>query len=171
MCKGIYGYLDLETCLIDYIGKDSNIDIKSRHYSHIAPSHYNIQQINRVLQNDPKRYEYLEFETGNFTKSELNELEMDYIKIFNPRFNFTIGGDGNSGIKHSDETKKKISKSKSNTSGYFRVNKHKTSQCKQGFFWRYRYYDEYGKRREIVSVDIQKLEKKVKDRNLEWGRC
>lgn len=69
----------------------------------------------------------------------------------------------------SNKTKLKISKIQ-NTSGYFRVSKLKTERYKQGFFWKYCYYDEDGKRKAITSVDIKKLEEKVKARGLEWRK-
>jgi hypothetical protein len=51
-----------------------------------------------------------------------------------------------------------------NKTGYFRVHKMKKSNCKQGFVWRYSYYDDNGKRKSITSVDIKKLEKKLKQK-------
>lgn len=70
------------------------------------------------------------------------------------------------GKPRSEETKKKISKTM-NTTGYFRVTKHKCKTCKQGFRWIYQYY-ENGKKKAIFSIDIEKLEKKVKAKGLEW---
>ena len=71
------------------------------------------------------------------------------------------------GIPISDEVKKKISCA-TNTTGFFRVDKSKCSDCKNGFTYRYRYHDDDGKHRSITSVDIKKLEKKVKAKGLEW---
>ncbi len=71
------------------------------------------------------------------------------------------------GKKHSEETRKKISEAR-NTTGYFRVNKNKNTKCRQGFYYRYIYPDNDGKRHSISSVDIKKLEQKVKEKNLEW---
>ena len=71
------------------------------------------------------------------------------------------------GMKLSEETKTKISKS-TNTSGYFRVHKRNDKKLKQGFNWVYRYHDENGKRISISSNDLKQLEVKVKDRGLEW---
>lgn len=71
---------------------------------------------------------------------------------------------------HSEESRKKISESNSkaqNTSGYYRVSKKKDSCCKQGFYWRYRYYED-GKPKEIISVSLDKLEEKVKAKGLKW---
>ena len=71
--------------------------------------------------------------------------------------------------KHlSEETKRNISKSK-NTTGFLFVTKDKSRSCKQGFFWKYQYRDANGKQKSIVSVDIKKLEQKVKAQGLPWG--
>ena len=69
----------------------------------------------------------------------------------------------------SDETKQKMSESK-NTSGYLNVSKRKNNRCKQGFTWCYRYYAENDKRKVISSVDIEKLEAKVKAKGLPWRK-
>ena len=42
------------------------------------------------------------------------------------------------------------------------------NDCKQGFVWRYQYVDNKGKRITISSVDLNKLEKKVKSKGLLW---
>ena len=67
----------------------------------------------------------------------------------------------------SEEARKKISEAK-NTTGYYCVTKRKGPTCRQGFFYVYQYYDDDGKRYAISSVDIKKLEKKVKAKGLEW---
>ena len=68
----------------------------------------------------------------------------------------------------SEETKIKMSKSQ-NTTGYYNVTKYKKKDCKQGFTWMYQYYVD-GKRKAIVSVDIKKLEAKVKSKGLIWKK-
>lgn len=72
----------------------------------------------------------------------------------------------NSGRKHTSESKEKMSKSQ-NTSGYYRVCKHNAKSCKQGFVWDYKYYED-GKRKKISSIDIKKLEEKVRAKGLKW---
>ena len=72
----------------------------------------------------------------------------------------------NKGKKHSSINKQRMSKSK-NTSGLFRVCKRNKKECKQGFQWIYQYY-EGGKRREIGSVNLNILKKKVLEKGLEW---
>lgn len=202
--KGIYCYKDLKNNKIVYIGKDSHIEKDKRHKQHMARSHYNNQPFNRALQNNSSRYIYSRLKEGNFSEKLLNALEILYIRRYNPKFNFTKGGDGVLGLKQTHETiekksgrnhpfygkphptevckkisdahkgkrlskntLKKMSESQNNT-GYFRVSKVKHEMYSQGFTWRYKYYDENGKRRVISSVDIKKLEEKVKSKGLEW---
>lgn len=71
------------------------------------------------------------------------------------------------GKTHSEETKIKMSMAQ-NTTGYLNVYKHKNKNCKQGFEWCYQYYDENGKKKSLYSVDIKKLEQKVKAQGLKW---
>lgn len=216
--KGIYQYTDLKTDNIVYIGKDSNIDKNIRHYQHLAHSKYDEQPFNKVLQNNSNRYEYsILYCSDDVSEDDLNMLERIFIERYNPRFNFTKGGEGISGYKHSEETKRKISESHTgktlseetkkkiseikkgktlsegtknkisetlkgkthsektkqkisesqNTTGYYRVSKQKNKQCNQGFTWIYNYY-ENGKHKRISSVNIKKLEEKVKAKGLEW---
>ena len=111
MAKGIYCYIDKENDKIVYVGKDSNINKNKRHRDHLTPSLYNAQPINRILQNNPDRYKYCAlWEIDDCTDNHLNQMEIFYIKKYDPQFNFTEGGDGISGFKHSEETKQKISK-------------------------------------------------------------
>ena len=112
--KGIYAYYDTQKEEIVYIGKDSHIDKKERHYQHTAPSKYNQQQFNRVLQNNPNRYLYkVIYECPpHLDDIDLNGLEMQYIKALNPKFNFTKGGEGISGHKHTSKTLQKMSESR-----------------------------------------------------------
>jgi len=110
---GIYCYIDKTKNTVVYVGKDSNIHRNKRHHDHLQPCQYNRQQINRVLQNNPNRYFYQTLSVFNRNeKSEdlLNTLEMFFIKLFNPLFNFTDGGEGSTGLKHTEEAKLKISK-------------------------------------------------------------
>lgn len=197
--KGIYAYWDNTLSQYVYIGKDSHIDKNRRHYAHLDSSRYDAQPFNRVIQNNPDRYEYRILMKGNYNEKQLNKMEQFCIKHLKTYhydyperhvFNFTKGGDGSTGYKpspetckkisesisgekhpyydkhHSEETKIKISKAQ-NTSGYLNVYKVKSKNCKQGFFWQYSYY-ENGKRKTISSVDIKKLEEKVKVKGLKW---
>jgi hypothetical protein len=108
MSKGIYGYYDSENNYIRvYYGKDSCIDCKyNRDYDHNLPSKYDKQVINRVLQNNPDRYEYrIICEYPDLTDDELNWLEcMEIMKhkfLYGerPKFNFTVGSDGRTGYR------------------------------------------------------------------------
>lgn len=89
----------------------------------------------------------------------------------NPNYNKKGKDSYNFGRKMSENTKINISKTISqlkNTSGYYRVSIRKCNDCKQGFVWRYRYMDNTGKRKTIESVNLQKLEEKVKSKGLVW---
>ena len=84
-----------------------------------------------------------------------------------------VSGDKNPmyGKTHSQKTKDKISTQQSkkrNTSGYYRVFKKQDKTCKQNFRWIYRYPDSNGNKKELSSVDIDKLEQKIKNKGLKW---
>lgn len=180
---GIYGYYDNKNDEIVYIGKDSHIDKKARHSSHKHHSTYNAQQINRIIQNNPKRYLYQELVRNVETEEQLNALEIQYIRQLKPRFNFTDGGEGSTGFKHSINSKKKMSKAKKDipfgidtkirmskgrsTTGYFRVSKINDKSCKQGFRWKYSYYDGE-KLNQITRTDLIELKREVLKRGLTW---
>ena len=245
MSKGIYCYIDKKDNQIVYVGKDSYIDKNKRHKEHLAPSNYNEQPINRILQNNPNRYIYqVLWEIDDCTNNHLNQMEIFYIKKYDPQFNFTEGGDGVSGFRHSEETRKKISETnkgktpwnkgkinvyseetrkkmseskkgenhpmygkthseetkkkmseaqkgenhpmygktlseqtkkkiseaksqKTNKTGFFRVYKYKKTDTKKGFLWGYKY--PYKSTRKVISsVDLKKLEEKVRKEGLEW---
>ena len=61
---------------------------------------------------------------------------------------------------------KKMSKSHNNT-GYYRVGKCESSSYNQGFYYRYRYY-ENGKQKALTSKDINTLKEKVLVHGLKW---
>lgn len=67
---------------------------------------------------------------------------------------------------HSLDDCKKISKHYTST-GYFRVYKYPDKSCKQGFIYRYSYF-ENGRRRVIGRVNILKLKEVVLSKGLEW---
>lgn len=192
MSKGIYQYIDLKNNDVIYVGKDSYIDIKNRFYAHKSPLLYDKQPFNRVLQNNSDRYKYeVVCEADHYSEVYLNCLEKGLIKSLTPKFNFTDGGDGCIGYKHTEESCKKMSESmmgennpnygekfsvnycsklskSRNTTGYFRVTKHQNrSTCEQGFSYDYQYY-ENGKRKVLSSVNIDKLKEKVLAKGLEW---
>lgn len=107
--KGIYQYTDLENGDVVYVGKDSHIDKEHRRKAHKRPCMYDSQPFNRILQNNPERYRYEVIYAGDFDEDLLNVLEINTIAEKNPKFNFTKGGDGTIGYKHTDETKQYLS--------------------------------------------------------------
>ena len=100
MTSGIYGYWDNLKDDLVYVGQA--FDIKTRHYEHLSPARYNAQTINRVLQNNEERYVLLVLKECDI--EDLNHWEMTLIALFNPKFNYTDGGEGSRGFKHSEET-------------------------------------------------------------------
>ena len=74
----------------------------------------------------------------------------------------------NFGKPRSKQVREKISKAM-NSTGFFCVSKKKSCRVKQGFIYSYSYFED-GKRKNITSIDIKKLEKKVKEKGLEWKR-
>ena len=171
MSKGIYAYVDKKDDNIVYVGRDSNIHKNKRHKDHFYPSGYNKQVINRVLQNNPDRYEYkVLWEIEDCTNNHLNEMEKYYTGIYNPKFSFTEGGYGIAGLKRTEETKKKISKTRSkkyNTTGFYRVHKAKDNAIKQGFRWSYQNQNK-STRQSIMSTNLLKLKDKVEAQGLPW---
>ena len=187
MAKGIYCYIDKKDNQIVYVGKDSNIDKNKRHRKHFSPSKYDVQPINRILQNNPDRYIYqILWEIDDCTDNHLNQMEIFYIKKYDPQFNFTEGGDGISGFKHSEESRKKISESlkgkkpyemteetkkkmskSRNTTGFYKVSKEKRNTCKQGFIWVYTDQSKSTRKR-LRSTNLLKLQEKVEAQGLPW---
>ena len=68
-----------------------------------------------------------------------------------------------------DDVKEKIS-SKLTTTGYYRVNIKPCPHCKQGFLYRYQYFDEFRNRRAITSTSLKELMIKVQGNNLPWKK-
>lgn len=66
----------------------------------------------------------------------------------------------------SEKNKRGLSFSK-NTTGYRNVSKQKHKTCKQGFRWKYSYYEE-GKQKAICRVKLDDLKTAVIERGLVW---
>lgn len=137
MTSGIYGYWDKEKGYYAYVGRFSRRD---RITSHYRQSLYDAQPFNRVLQNNPYKYEYRILMEGNYNNWELNQMEKLCIKSLKtfrydyPNrsvFNFTKGGDGCSGHIHTEEHKQKISEAL--TCDYPRITKGGFSRGKQNY--------------------------------------
>lgn len=142
MTKGIYCYIDKKNDKIVYIGRDSHLHSKQRDIAHKQSCNYNKQKINQIIQNNPNRYLYkILWEKDECTDNHLNQLEIYFIEKYAPKFNFTKGGGGTSGWKHTNdslrkmktphsiETKKKIGNK--NTKTYARVIKRGFNKFKQ----------------------------------------
>ena len=111
---GIYYIKNLINCKV-YIG--CAFDIKRRWWEHKTKlrrnKHYNI-----YLQRAWNKYGEINFEFNileECNKENLDKKEIEFIQKLNSKapngYNLTLGGEGMSGHKHSDETKNKISNS------------------------------------------------------------
>lgn len=108
--EGIYCYADtLHEDKIVYVGKDSHIEESRRHKEHLWNSRRHKQPINQILQKNKDRYKYKVLVKGNIKEKILNGFEQAFIHRHNPKFNFTVGGDGTKGYRFTDEQKKKLS--------------------------------------------------------------
>ena len=200
---GIYGYQNVKTGKIHYIGQTIN-KFKRRDLEHRRAKK---NLCDKKLQAHPKEYKMiplLKFRIGTIVNEELNYYEREFIKFFNTFhdndkdcWNLENGGKActvskatrrkisearkgktlteehkqklsevHKGKTLTESTKRKISETR-NTSGYYRVTKHRNSDCKQGFTWEYQYYDN-SKKKSIYRVNIKDLEKEVKARGLPW---
>lgn len=218
---GIYGYQNVKTGKIHYIGQTIN-KFKRRDLAHRrAKTKYLCDNKLQAHQKEYKMIPLLKFRIGAITNEELNYYEREFIKFFNTFhdndkdcWNLEDGGkactvskatkrkmseanknkifteehkrkiseakkgktlteehktkmsEAKKGKRHTESTKRKMSETK-NTSGYYHVDKHRCSDCKQGFVWRYQYYDN-SKKKAITRVNIKDLEEEVKARGLQW---
>lgn len=71
------------------------------------------------------------------------------------------------GKQKSKQHRINLSKSRGCT-GYYRVGIWWHNKSKRGWTYRYQYKDENNKLKSICSLDLDVLEKKVKERGLEW---
>lgn len=161
MSLGIYCYIDKKDHRIVYVGKDSNIDKERRHRDHHKPSAYDEQVINRVLQNNPNRYTYQVLAFDVKDQETLNNLEIMHITHLKPRFNFTNGGDGTIGYKHTEEHNRKVSEARTKKNA--RVNKIGFDDGKQVYTLR------YNKRNHKSAYNKKELEKLAKQINKNGG--
>ena len=176
-----------------YIGQSKNIHRRWKQHKHYLNKN---QHENQYLQSAWNKYGENSFNFEIICKCnevELNQWEEYYINKYdtfsdrNKGYNLQSGGDykqlsnevckkisqKNSGKNHHGYGKllttthqKKISGT-TTTTGYFRVTKHKDKTCLKGFRYIYRYYQN-GKRKEISSVNITKLERNVIKQGLDW---
>ena len=164
MTCGIYKITHKDTGQ-SYIGLSKNIE--DRYYKH-SHRHNMDSRIDRAMDKYGADKFYLEIiEELPYDIHLLMEREKHWIAHYNTYeddFHFNLTPDGDvppmiKGSKHSYESCMKMSKDR-NSIGYFRV--YRTEGR-----YKYRWY-ENGHRRSLSSVDINKLEEKVKSKGLPW---
>ena len=174
-----------------YVGQ--SIDIYKRWIKHVSDLNHN-RHCNKHLQYAWNKYtsNSFEFKIIKICKEKyLNRFEKLYIKLYDAYkngYNMTIGGDNQPtsddnvcqkislsmigeknhfyGKSHTLLSEIEMSK-RHNTTGYFRVSKEK-GNYKQGFRWRYQYFDKDGSKKAIKSTNINKLKEKVINLSLPW---
>ena len=100
------------------------------------------------------------------TRRKISENHADFSGENHPMYGIKGENHPHFGKKRSLECKINISKSR-NKSGFFRVHKMKSKTYKQGFTWVYRWTEDRKVHR-IFSIDLDKLEERVKAKGLEW---
>lgn len=179
-----------------YIGASKNPQQRFRdHKSSLERrQHHNYKLQNAYDQYGKDAFEYFILNDGYSSQFQLDLYEDHIIDWYRPNvFNIRRGGsrgsnadetrqkmsEANKGEKngmygrhHTEESKKKNSITQSrrnNKTGLYRVHKEQCPKCKKGFRWIYQYYKN-NKCKTISSVDIDKLEQKVKAQGLSWKR-
>ena len=114
----VYGYIRLDTNTYFYIGKGTDIryrriDVRSNHFKNIVNK---VDCVVEIISDNLTEEEALELERSLIEELVFEEgysIECDYYQEKNEGFNHlvncTYGGEGVSGYKHTDETKKKCS--------------------------------------------------------------
>lgn len=120
--KGIYLFWDKKYEQVIYAGRFTG---RKRIKDHFQPSTKHVQPINKYIQTHPDRIDSVIFcEFDDISDDDLNQLEIETIKLFklnknnfkdNFVFNFTDGGEGTTGYRHTEEDRQKMSEAKSGT--------------------------------------------------------
>ena len=72
----------------------------------------------------------------------------------------------NQAFSRTPKTRKRV---KEIETGFYNTRKVRCQACKQGFMYRYKWYDEKeDKIRVMTSVNMKRLKEKVKEKNLKW---
>lgn len=118
---------------------------------------------------------------SNRTNNDINNLvamtQNDHTRLHNKDNQYAKGhkhseetlkkmSEAHKGLFHSETTKRNMSHA-NNTTGYRNVSIQKEKKVKQGFYYRYSYYEK-GKQKSIRSIDIKKLKAKVLKKGLIW---
>lgn len=158
-----FSFCVLKYCKIKYLDRFEKLYIR---VLDSVKNGYNIQYGGKLYynhSNETKR---------KISEAQIGEKNHNFGKTFSDehkqRLSESKTGENNGfyGEHHSIESKLKMSRRK-NTSGYFRVSKIPDPKMAQGFYWKYGYTEE-DKRKAITSVDLEDLERKVREKGLEW---
>lgn len=98
-----------------YIGQAVNLRSRIKGHLSCIKKNYNYPLYHSIRKHNVENFELEILVQGNFSKTELNDLEIDFIRLYNSidrlyGYNLTAGGEGVVGLKHSQKTKEKIGK-------------------------------------------------------------
>lgn len=100
-----------------YIGQAVNLRSRVKGHLNCVKKNHNYPIYNSMRKHNVENFELEILAQGNFSKTELDDLEVDFIRLYNSidrlyGYNLTQGGEGTSGYKHTEQTKKKLSQAK-----------------------------------------------------------
>ena len=115
-----------------YIGKTIRT-IEERFQGHVYHANAKRQThlYNAMRKYGTEAFIITEVESNFNSEDDLNEAEIRYISELNPHYNMTSGGEGKSGFKASEETKRKMSESHRGKK-FSEETKRKMSEAKKG---------------------------------------
>lgn len=148
----------------------NSIDLKNHPHNYNKTGYYHVfKQFNaNVIQEFHWSYHYKD-DSGKikYIKSvDLNDLKE---KVLSHGFKWEVLDEDKA--KRSDDENNLNNKNrvKYHHTGLYRVTKIKGKQYAQGFAWRYTFYDESGKKRNISRTDLYKLKEEVLACGFKWG--
>lgn len=100
-----------------YIGQAKNLKQRIRTHLNCVKNNHNYPIYNSMRKHNIENFEVEILVQGNFSKTELDDLEVDFIRLYNSinrlyGYNLTAGGEGTVGFKFTKESKDKMSKTK-----------------------------------------------------------
>lgn len=149
-----------------YIGQSTNI--QKRLSGHKRLLRKGVHANKRMLKDYQKDKDLFTFDIVECCKPRyLDRLEKLYVKKYqsnNEKYGYNLFSGGKQPTK---EDYIIASKNRTRT-GIYRVHKHKDQIVKQGFRWRYQYYDKNKELVQIQSLNLYDLKQHVKQQGLFW---
>lgn len=147
-----------------------NIPKTLRYTKNNVSGFYNVSKIFDEIMAQGFFWEY-KHQIGYDTYKSIARVDLDELKeeVLAKNYNWEII-DEEKAKQSMEENKnnKHINNQRENKTGFYRLSKNYSSEIRQGYIWRYQYYDEFGLKQVVSNVDFYKIEKMVKDKGLPW---